>query len=35
MLDSNALMELQERSGGNSREMDVFCYMANYPYLNA
>lgn len=35
MLETKELMELQERRGADEREMDVFCYFAFYPYLNA
>lgn len=35
MFDNSALIELQERNGADSHEMDVFCYVAYYPYLNA
>lgn len=34
MLESKELMEMQERSGADGREMDIFCYVAYYPYLN-
>lgn len=34
MFDNNELMELRERNGADSRQMDIFCYMAYYPYLN-
>ncbi len=35
MFDNNALIELRDHNGVGSREMDVFCYVAYYPYLNA
>lgn len=34
MLESKELTEMQERSGADDREMDIFCYVAYYPYLN-
>lgn len=33
MFSSSELMELREHNGADSREMDVFCYVAYYPYL--
>ena len=35
MLEANELIELQQRRGADEREMDIFCYVAYYPYLNA
>jgi len=35
MFENNELIHMQERCGAGSREMDIFCYFAYYPYLNA
>lgn len=35
MLENDQLMEIRERRGADDREMDIFCYFAYYPYLNA
>lgn len=35
MYETDSLMELQEQNGANAKEMDIFCYFAYYPYLNA
>lgn len=35
MFDNSTLKALQERDGVDGRELDIFCYMAYYPYLNA
>lgn len=35
MYETDRLMELQEQNGANAKEMDIFCYFAYYPYLNA
>ncbi len=35
MFEKSELIEMQERRGADSREMDIFCYFAYYPYLNA
>ncbi len=35
MFDNNGLMEMQERTGADERELNIFCYVAYYPYLNA
>lgn len=34
MFEINELIDLQERQGADSREMDIFCYFAYYPYLS-
>ena len=35
MYEANSLMELKEQHGADARQMDIFCYFAYYPYLNA
>lgn len=35
MFENSELLELRERRGADSRELDIFCYFAYYPYLNA
>ena len=35
MFETDGLIELQKRSGADQRELDIFCYFAYYPYLNA
>ncbi len=35
MFETNELIKMQERTGAGSRGMDIFCYFAYYPYLNA
>lgn len=35
MFETNGLMEMQEQTGAGARELDIFCYFAYYPYLNA
>lgn len=35
MFERSTLIEMQKRSGAEAREMDIFCYFAYYPYLNA
>jgi len=35
MFEAKELINMQERCGADNREMDIFCYFAYYPYLNA
>lgn len=35
MLENSELLELREHRGVDCRELDIFCYFAYYPYLNA
>lgn len=35
MFENSELLELREHRGADSRELDIFCYFAYYPYLNA
>ena len=35
MFETKELIDMQERRGADNREMDIFCYFAYYPYLNA
>ena len=35
MFETNDLIEMQKRNGAGGREMNIFCYFAYYPYLNA
>ena len=35
MFETNQLVDLQESRGASSGEMNIFCYFAYYPYLNA
>ena len=35
MFELNELIELQEHRGADDQEMDIFCYVAYYPYLIA
>lgn len=35
MFETNGLMEMQKQTGADARELDIFCYFAYYPYINA
>lgn len=34
MFETNGLIEMQKRNGAGARELNIFCYVAYYPYLN-
>ena len=35
MLEKNDIIEMQEQNGADDSEINIFCYVAYYPYLNA
>lgn len=35
MFENNGLIDMQKQNGAGARELDIFCYFAYYPYLNA
>lgn len=35
MFESNGLIEMQQQRGADDRGLNIFCYFAYYPYLNA
>ena len=35
MFETRDLRNMEERNGADSRELNVFCYFAFYPYFNA
>lgn len=34
MFENNSLIKMQEQNGADEREVNIFCYVAYYPYLN-
>ena len=35
MFENNDIIKMQEQNGADGHEMNIFCYFAYYPYLNA
>ena len=35
MFETSGLIEMQKQNGADARELDIFCYFAYLPYLNA